>query len=403
MATTLTDHSAVDSAIGYFHQGLFALVTLLDAGDDAAVSVETADDVVLHDGMDSLHQLKHSEGNPRPLTLKNDGLWKTMAIWAAAPLDGSQTFVFVTCAEIGPTSGLDCWLTKGSDRTSLVAALEEEATRVRDARAAARSAGEPLPYATRWPGCDSFLKLSPADRKRLVDLIVVTPNSFTASLAPDEVARRLAPCVRPSIRAHFVERLIEWWDRQVVLSLLGKRPRHIQKIELQNRIADLVLEHSPDGLPDDYSLREPPSVESAGGRVMALQIEFVKGGQERLRRAVIARWRSRNQREEWLENDLATAAELDEFDTRLTELWRDRFGPMRDDCTGKPDDECRRQGLGLLDWSHHDACKAMPPIRPGWKRAFLVQGSLQQLADEAKAGWHPTYEDLLKKAGGGTL
>ena len=72
MGRVRSDRSAVDSAVGYYHQGLFALVRLLDAPDNASVSIETDDDVVLHEAITSLHQIKHSRG-ARPLTLKNDG------------------------------------------------------------------------------------------------------------------------------------------------------------------------------------------------------------------------------------------------------------------------------------------------------------------------------------------
>jgi hypothetical protein len=39
--------AAVLAAVGFYHQGQFALVTLLDADDGAAVRVEAEDDVVL--------------------------------------------------------------------------------------------------------------------------------------------------------------------------------------------------------------------------------------------------------------------------------------------------------------------------------------------------------------------
>jgi hypothetical protein len=161
----------------------------------------------------------------------------------------------------------------------------------------------------------------------------------------------------------------------------------------------LVVEHSRDGLPDSYSSQVPPSIAAATGRVMEKQVELVRGGEQRLRRAVVARWRARNQRNEWLENDLAAAAELDQFDRRLIEVWGDRFGPMKDDCDGLGDDECRRRGLDLLDWSHLHAPSALPPIRPLWPHAYLVQGSLQQFAEQVKVGWHPNFQALLKAMG----
>jgi hypothetical protein len=39
------------------------------------------------------------------------------------------------------------------------------------------------------------------------------------------------------------------------------------------------------------------------------------------------------------------------------------------------------------------------PIRPDVTEPFVVRGSFQMLADEAKVGWHPDYRDLLPRFG----
>lgn len=389
-------HSAVPSALGYYFQGLFALVVLLDSSDGGAVSVETADDVVRHDGLTSLFQLKHSTGNPKPLTIKNDGFWNTLGIWSPGPFDGSLRFVFVTCAKISTGSELACLTVANSDRDGLRQALDHEANRVSAARLTAKTAGRKLPYEDRAAGCQDYLGLSPDDRKRLLDLIEIVPTSFSAATAPGEVEKRLQSVLLPSVRGQVVERLIEWWDRRVALSLIKKRSREIYKSELQSKLHDLFVEHSAQGLPDDFSGREPDSIEAETGRIMAKQIEWVRGGPSRLRRAVVARWRARNQRGAWLEDDISIASDLDEFDKELIEVWGGRHGPMVDDCEGIEGPERCTRGLAILEWSHHDAHRDVPPLRPTWSQAYLVQGSLQQLAEQEKVGWHPDFETLLR-------
>jgi hypothetical protein len=52
-----------------------------------------------------------------------------------------------------------------------------------------------------------------------------------------------------------VERLLEWWDRQVILSMLNRRDRKISKAELLAQIERLIIEHSNRGLPDDVAGR----------------------------------------------------------------------------------------------------------------------------------------------------
>lgn len=395
-------HSAVPSALGYYFQGLFALVVLLDSSDGGAVSVETADDVVRHDGLISLFQLKHSTGTPKPLTVKNDGFWNTLGIWSSGPFDRSVSFVFVTCAEIAAGCELARLTVANSERDALRQALDQEANRVLTARKTAKAAGKKIPFADRAAGCQAYLGLGPDDRKRLLDLIKIVPASFTAATAPGEVEKRFQSVLLPSIRGHVVERLIEWWDRQVALSLIKKRSREIHKSELQSKLHDLFVEHSAQGLPDDFSGREPASIEAETGRIMAKQIEWVLGGQSRLQRAVVARWRARNQRGAWLENDISIASDLDEFDKNLIEVWGGRHGPMVDDCQGIEEPERCNRGRTILDWSHHNATMELPPFRPTWSQAYLVQGSFQQLAEQEKVGWHPDFATLLsalKEAG----
>jgi hypothetical protein len=221
------------------------------------------------------------------------------------------------------------------------------------------------------------------------------PDSFTAVDVPKEVAHRLQYCVPPKVRGAVVERLIEWWDRQVVLSLLDQRSRFLTKFELQARLQELIVEHSLVGLPDEYGDKKPDSVAAETGPVMEQQIIWVKGGNARIQRAAIARWRARNQRDKWLDGDFAAAAELANFDRRLVDTWWGHFGPIKEDCEGRPDDICRTLGLELLEWSHFAALNEIPPIRPHAPHSYIVQGSLQQLAEEGTVGWHPRYKELL--------
>ncbi len=80
-------------------------------------------------------------GTPPALTVKNDGLWKTIGFWADGPFDGSLEFVFVTCASIGAGSELEVLKVPKNDRSILRVALEAEARRVGEERKAAKKAG----------------------------------------------------------------------------------------------------------------------------------------------------------------------------------------------------------------------------------------------------------------------
>ena len=180
-------HAAVDSAIGYYFQGAYALVRLLSLdSEDAAISIETREDVVLEGPNPTLHQLKHSL-SPGVLSEQNDGIWKTLRIWAGFLSEPNISFLFVTTALMKNGSAM-LELTKEDPNHALVlAALDAEAERVRKSREESIAQKEKPGYGDRWPGCEIYLGLSPEDRLRLLRRVKITPNSFSAADIPTVV------------------------------------------------------------------------------------------------------------------------------------------------------------------------------------------------------------------------
>lgn len=416
-------NDASASYLGYVFQGQYALLALWDAvDDDAMVSVETSDDVELDGNDPRLAQLKHSTGTPAALAIANAGFWKTIRIWAAhlrgdpttrtADASADRTkYLFVTVANLSPGDDLAA-LVRGAPRTNaamdaVTSALVTEATRVSDERAAAAASGDARPHADRAAGCEALLALSDAERRRMVSRIEILPGSFRITDVPDEVELRLqrAGSVRATIRASVAERLIERWDRQVTLALMGRRPREIHRIELLAMLEDLIREHGTTTLPNDYGARLPEADEyaAAEGSLLERQIQLVDGGPSRVLRAVRDRWRARNQRRRWTDEDASLVPDLKAYDDLLKEAWGDRHGPMCDDCYGRDDDERRQRGLEVLEWAHASAPMGVRPPRPNWSEAFYVRGMLQQFADDLEVGWHPDYLEHLGAAPPGAV
>ena len=132
----------------------------------------------------------------------------------------------------------------GASRRALVDALTTEAQRVGRVRHRAAASGRSLPHAERAPGCAAFLALPTADREHLVDRLTVLPGSFRLSDVEGQViARVLRGYVRSTALGHVAVRLVGWWEREVALALLGRRPRRITRDELSGAVSDLVTEH----------------------------------------------------------------------------------------------------------------------------------------------------------------
>ena len=180
MSIKNADHSAEASALGFFYQSLYALDTLLNLStDNAAISIETLDDIQLDEnGQNLLYQLKHSiKSNPPALTIKSKSLWKTIKAWVdiLPKISLSETkFHLVVVSGISKTDPLNVLIDLTQNRNSLLNALEQEATRVVTEREIAqKQKKKTLPHADRKDGCEAFLSLTGGQRKNLFDRVMV--------------------------------------------------------------------------------------------------------------------------------------------------------------------------------------------------------------------------------------
>ena len=389
----VTDHSAVDSYLGFAHQTLSALTLLLTAGDDESVTLELTDDVTLHhaspdEPADTRHQISHTIGkSPAELTLKSVKLWKTIGIWAAE-YDENEHYVLVTCAPV--CQELKC-LANNSDHGPLQVLLEDEAARV-----VQEHDQELHKHQDRTPGCKAFLSIDSKVREALMSRIFLCAESPNITLIDGVLDNLLKNLATPEKRHLIIVRLREFWFNRVTKSLSGELPRRITKRELQQQIEEIHNEVTGPGLPDNFGDLKPPA-DSEMPDIMRRQIELVAGGARRITRARRVRWQSRNQRQRWMDEKVTFWAQLDKFDQRLIDAWSDQHGPMCDDTAAAPETEKQRRGCKILDWTHNDAASTLIKVGTKVAPSFLVQGTYQQLADERRVGWHPDYEALLPK------
>jgi hypothetical protein len=392
-------HSAEAAALGFYFQSFFALLTLLaQETDNAAVGIEQLDDVELKaNGQNLLYQLKHSiSETPPPITLKSKALWKTLKVWIdiLPSISLSETTLhLVTVAKLGSDSALSALMDGDSNRSELVDALLQEAQQVVDARAAASKAGKALPHADRIDGCSAFLALNETDRLNLLRRTTIQPGSPAVTDIEENIAAhlKLLPSEQRSIVAR---RLVEWWDRQIVYSLCGKRERVIARGELQHQISAIVSDIEQDKLVPDFEVASPPEDYQPDG-MLARQIKLVDGKRSDLLKAIREEWRAREQRSKWLNGSPAMATTINDYDLVLEEHWSDRHCEMAELCAELDNDAKCKSGLNILRWTHNEAPNIVRPIAAGWNAAYYVRGSYQVLAIDLKVGWHADYTKLL--------
>jgi hypothetical protein len=395
-------HSAEAAALGFYYQAFFALLTLLgQETDNAAVGIEQLDDVDLKaDGHNLLYQLKHSIiAVPPPITLKSKALWKTMKVWVdilPALTLSETTFHLVTVAKLGLGSPLIILMDRDADRSALVEAMSNEAQRVLDARAAAAKAGKALPHEDRVDGCSAFLGLTEPDRLNLLRRTLIQHSSPTVAAIEENVAGHLK-LLPPEQRPIVARRLVEWWDRQIVYSLCGKRERVVSRSELQHQISAIVSDIEQDNLVPDFEVASPPGDYQPDG-MLARQVKLVDGKASDLSKAIREEWKAREQRAKWLNGSPAMAATINDYDLVLEEHWSDRHGQMVEECADLNHEGKCKSGLKILRWTHEEAPSVVRPIATGWSAAYYVRGSYQVLAIDLKVGWHADYAKLLGDA-----
>lgn len=394
-------HAADAAALGFYFQAFFALETLVaQSADDAAVAVERLDDVELNvDGRNLLYQLKHSmSATPPPVTLKARALWRTIKVWAdllptlTLP---DTTLHLVAVGQIPKGSALQALTDLVADRTAVVEAMVNEAQRVVDARTEAQANKTPLPYGDRVDGCEAFLALSETERLNLLRRAVVRHSAATI----DEIEERVASHLKllpADQRALVAKRLIEWWDRQIVYSLCGKRERTITRAELQAQVMSIVGDLEEGKLLPEFETATPPQDYQPDG-MLARQIRLVEGKQSDLSKAIREEWKAREQRASWLNANPAMATTIDDYDLVLQEHWSDRHTQMTEECAGLEEKKRCESGLKLLRWAHEKAPVVVRPIAEGWMAPYYVRGSYQVLAINLKVGWHPDFATLLKE------
>lgn len=396
-------HSAEAAALGFYYQAFFALLTLLGQNtDNAAVGIEQLDDVELKaDGHTLLYQLKHSmASDPPAISLKSRSLWRTMKVWIdilSTVTLSETTFHLVVVSGISSDSPLDALSDPDADRAELVAVMLEEAQRVIDAHAAAEKSKSPLPYTDRVDGCRAFLTLSGTERLNFMRRVKIQLRSPNVGSIEDLIAEHLK-ILPAEQRPKVAQRLIEWWDRQIVYSLCNKRQRVISRAELQHQISAIVADIEQGKLLAEFETVSPPDDYQPDG-LLARQIKLVDGTQSDHSKAIREEWKAREQRSKWLNSNPAMGPIINEYDSILEEHWSDRHKQMAEGCSELEHKEKCASGLKILRWTHEEAPNVVRPISEGWNAAYYVRGSYQVLAIGLQVGWHPEYKKLLGENG----
>lgn len=394
------DHSAANAALGFYYQSLYGLLSIVRASnDDAAVCLERLDDVeFLANGQSLLSQLKHTlTKKPAPVTLSSIALWKTLKAWIdvlpAVSLNDT-CFQLVTVAPLSSGSPLEVLLDDLSPRTHLLALLQDEAQRVVDEHLAGKKAKKrPRPHADRVASCVAYLELNDIVRHKFLSRITVQPVASNIKDIPKDIAKELKN-FPPECREAIAQKLMEWWDLQVVYSFCDKRDRAISTLEVQQKVIEISSELQREELLADFQFVTPPG-DHTPSSMISQQLELVGGTMSEIHSAEREEWRARSQRHKWINERVDMAVRIHQYDQLLVEAWGDKHRVMVEMHANAPEDAKRASGLEIFRWSFNQAHAQLPPFARSWSTSYYVRGSYQVLAVEQEVGWHPDYRVLL--------
>jgi hypothetical protein len=382
-----TGHGAAASALGYVYQavaGLLELVRRAKNEPSTKLTIERFDDVAFEgEGRArELLQTKHHIQGVGNLSDRSRDLWRTLRVWidaldaGTAVLPGA-TFSLLTTAT-APEGSVAARLRTGRrDPATALATLEL------DARAGGNAA--------KAADYGAFLGIEANERRSLVEAVVVLDQAPALAEIKPVLIRELGWNLRSHFQEQMADRLLEWWDRRVVIHLqTGQDP--IEAEEVRFELEALRDEFSAQDLPIDVSREEADARElGEDERIFVLQLQLLAMSSRTLELAIRDYKRAYMQRARWAEDALVTSRELRRYEDRLVDEWEHVVAAAWEHAGDSSD---ARAHAGLDTYERIQFVEVR--IRPNCQERFISRGSYHMLANELKVGWHPDFVARLQ-------
>lgn len=384
-----TSHDAGASALGYLYQVTVALIELLRRSREVpgvAIVIERLDDFAFltAEVPRELLQTKHHLNREGSLTDASPDLWRTIRVWIDA-LRAGQIDVGVTSLELlttseAPTGSAAAALrAEGRDPDAALASLERTAR-------TSTAAGHRETY-------QHFLNLDPDVRRSLVRAILVLDRSPLATDLEALFHRELRRAVEPAHVSALAERLLGWWYGRVIRHLIDPSTGPIFGEEVELQIDDLRDKFASDNLPIDLAEGEDVALLDRDDRMFVRQLQLIAANDKLLELAIRDYKRAYQQRGRWLSDGLLFGGELEQYERRLVDEWEHHEAFVRQKRSeADTEADLARAGMDLYETLQ----KSQTWIRPRVEQPFIVRGSLHQLADEMRVGWHPDFVARLR-------
>lgn len=384
--------AAVDATLGYLYQVRSALLWALrrqKVEPYFLVSVETLDDVTFESTggeATDLLQTKHHRSGTAALTNASPDLWKTLRIWFEGHISG----------EIPSNANLYLITTGQAPTNAAASKLRVENRDVQGAQQALDVAASTSTNEANEKAYKAYLRADSTQRAAVLSKVVVIDASPTSVDLESELRQEVYWAVEKEHLEAFLDRLEGWWLRRVLRQLTDPQHGRIGSVELEAHMSDLRQQFKLDALPIDDDLLafelDDATRHAYEEHTFVMQLQIIKAGNRRIVAAIRDYFRAFEQRSRWLREDLVVGLDLDKYEKRLVEEWELVFEAMRDELDDDAVDNIREQAArSVLSWAESAAIS----IRPNVTEPFVSRGSLHMLADNARIGWHPEFQNRL--------
>jgi hypothetical protein len=388
----LSDHSAAGANAGFSYQFERALYWLAKSAAGSSVGIETDDDVAVR-GADAARiqeQDKHAISAAKPFGDRSEGLWKTLAIWIEA-LDsgevsaGRTTFLMVTNRVVP-----ECIARKISRAESKA---DAEACVVALEAAARRGPSNISKYATRV--------LAPESRKNLVQLIPAcelidgTQAASGSALRASTVAELQIPDWFIGDADSIANELLGWLHATALTVWQQGRPAWVRHEYFVNEFHSILNRRKRQSKRERAEHLIPVTDEIVGlekGRPFVKQLHLVTDDDDLVDIAIREFIRCNIEKNRLSIEGNITDDDWLAFEAALLSRWkhiRSRVMRMK---KAEPEEDVGFEILTETTDEHRESLAGSET-----EQVYLTSGTYHRLADMVKVGWHPRFDELMRK------
>jgi len=377
--------------LAYIYQGIYALYLILRSENpNESISIEKLDDIDFSGN--KLVQVKHHV-NDESLSDGSEDLWKTIRVWSEHLING----------HISLNDDLILTLiTTAKANEGHIAALLRDDTK-RDPVEACKKLCEYAKLHSAKHKKDSKLKvafdtfqedLTETQRFELVKKIWIIDGSPNISEIPNKI-KNMFHGIHPDHRDAVFERLMGWWESEIIKHLKNESSVPISKLEVEQRLADIAYEYGPANLPTRYKHEECPiNLEQDNRRFVAhlKKVTDLKKSMNRrgLEKAILYFHRASSERSDWLKTTgLLKLNEISSYEQRLIDKWEEQVEDVGNSVNGDFED-LDDTGKKRAGWDIFSKTRSLNiKIRQLVEEEYIMQGSYHILANEDRVAWHP--------------